>query len=177
MRRRFGFTLFELMLTIGLLGFVLVSARMLFSSVIDTRTLVSLDAAHADSLQNGERLARRMLRSAESTPDSAERFVGNERNATFTTWCRVGGGWLERCRVTLLLDHRQDSTVMVAELPRDEQLELLRRPGLGVFRYLDRSSPDTNWFDNWGTNILLPDALAIVSPGDTVIFITGGHSG
>jgi Tfp pilus assembly protein FimT len=174
---RAGFTLLELTLTIGLLGFVLVSARMLFSRVADTRTLVSSDAARADSLRNGERLARILLRSAESTPDSAERFVGNERNATFTTWCRVGGGWLERCRVTLLLDHRQDTTVLVAELPANEHLELMRRPGLGEFRYLDRSSPDTNWFDNWGTNILLPDAVAIVAPGDTMILVTGGHSG
>src|SRR6185437_4184127 len=47
-----GFTLLELMLAMSLLALVLVSARMLLSSVADTKALIIRDAAHADSLRN-----------------------------------------------------------------------------------------------------------------------------
>ena len=145
--------------------------------MVDTRTVIARDAARADSLRNGEQIARLLVESAESAPDSSELFVGNELNVEFTSWCRVGPGWMERCRVTFLLDHRQDSTALVAHFSANDEVELLRRPGSAVFRYLDRTAADTAWFDNWGSNVLLPDAVAIVSSTDTVVFISGGHGG
>ncbi len=174
---RRGFTLIELMLTLGLLGFVLVSAELLFTRVSDTRTVIERDAARADSNYNGERLARALVRSAESSPDSSARFVGNEFSAEFSSWCPAAGGWLERCRVLLLLDHRPTETVVIAQLSSRGAVELLHVPGSAGLRYLDRSASDTSWFDSWGTNILTPDAVAIVSATDTLILIAGGRGG
>jgi prepilin-type N-terminal cleavage/methylation domain-containing protein len=174
---RSGFTLFELMLAMSLLALVLVSARMLFSSIADTKALVIRDAAHADSLRNGERMARLLIRSAEAAPDTGNRFVGNALDARFTTSCRTGGGWLERCRVRLSLDRRPDTTALLVEVPPGHVLELLRRPGASFIRYIAREAQGETWFDSWGENILVPDAIAIVSGSDTLVFLTDGRGG
>ena len=122
-------------------------------------------------------MARLLIRSAEAAPDTGNRFVGNALDARFTTSCRAGAGWLERCRVSLSLDRRPDTTALLVEMPQGQVLELLHQPGTSAFRYIAREALGETWFDSWGENILVPDAIAIVSGSDTLMFVTDGRGG
>ncbi len=172
---REGFTLVELMIVVALVGLVLASSHLLFIQVGDAHERIAREAVAGDARFAGQRALRAIVRNAETTTDSLERFSGDAGAARFVTWCAGTGGWLERCTVRLSLSYHDDSTWIVGS--RGDSLRdtvaLFRTRGMGVFRYLDRASRDTTWLQSWGTSILLPGAVALVTERDTIAFPTG----
>src|SRR4051794_32365138 len=128
-----GFTLIEVMIALALSGMVLLGGSMLLVQTTDTRDRIAQQALEGDETYNGARLLRALVRNAQTTTDSTERFTGDARAASFVTECQTPGGWLERCRVQLLIDQRRDNAVVIGELRAGETIALLRFAGVWSF--------------------------------------------
>jgi prepilin-type N-terminal cleavage/methylation domain-containing protein len=168
-----GFTLIEVMIALALSGMVLLGGSMLLVQTTDTRDRIARQALEGDETYNGARLLRALVRNAQATTDTTERFTGDARATGFVTACQTPGGWLERCRVQLLIDQRRDSSVVIGELRAGEAIALLRLAGAWSFVYLDRAREERRWLTSWGTSIALPAAVGLVSAGDTLVWPIG----
>src|SRR5262249_49623386 len=119
------------------------------------------------------RLLKRLLLDAGVTADSADRFRGDERSADFSTVCQNPGGWMERCRVSLRIGQRTDTSIVVATLAKGENLEDVRHAGRAELRYFDPVSDDSKWLSRWATSIAMPIAIGIVVGEDTLVYPMG----
>jgi prepilin-type N-terminal cleavage/methylation domain-containing protein len=174
-RRRSGFTIIELSIGLALSGLVFTGILMLLDQLADSRARFIHEADVENTVANGERILRTMIERAEAGGDSTERFVGDDRAATFVSWCDVPRGWPERCRVALILAPGTDtSTVQIALSSRDTVM-VARIGGTSRLRYLNTSQSPPAWVVAWGTSIALPAAVAIVTERDTVILRAGGR--
>jgi prepilin-type N-terminal cleavage/methylation domain-containing protein len=180
-RARRGVTLLELIIALAIAGLAMLGCVMLLDQLNDSHERIVRDRAADATGGNEDRMLRRFLADAHTTTDTAERFRGDEHNASYLTLCDTPSGWPENCRVTLSLDSLRDSSVIVAEAKREEHLddhleehfELRRIAGSATFRYLDLSSRDSSWVRQWATSIALPGAIALVVGGDTTILPLG----
>ena len=172
-RSRRGVTLLELIIALAISGLAILGCVILLDQVNDSHERISRERVVAATAGNGDRLLRRVLVDAHTTTDTAERFCGDEHNASYLTLCDTPAGWPEACRVTLSLDSLRDSSAIVAETSRDERFEVRRIPGAATFRYLDLSARDSSWVRQWATSIALPGAIAIVVGVDTTVLPLG----
>lgn len=172
-RRNAGFTLIELLAALSVSGLVILGGVLLVDQVTDGSARIVRSGILAARDANGFRVLRQLVLDARITPDTLDRFRGDERSAELTTMCRESRGWLAICRATLDVDWRNDSSVVVAHLSTGEDLELLRRRGAAELRYFDVLSRDSTWRGRWALSIAMPAAIAVVSAGDTSIFSLG----
>src|SRR5262249_42726062 len=122
---------------------------------------------------NGARLLERLLMDARTSTDSAKRFRGDENSLELSTLCDAPGGWREACRVTLSIDRRGDSSVVLAGVP-GTPIAVLRRPGPVTFRYFrPMAGTDTTWVTQWSSNASLAVAMSLVARDDTIILPVG----
>lgn len=174
--RRRGFTLVELALAVALSGLAMLGAVLLMNQLHDSHVRLARRAEEAAREANGERLLRRLVLDAEPGADSTQWFYGDESSARFRSWCDVPAGWLERCGVMLALDRRDDSTAVDVMLTSGEALTLAVRPGDAQLRYLDRGARGSAWVARWTESVVLPEAIAIATPEDTILIpVGGGH--
>jgi len=169
-RSRRGVTLLELLVALAISGMAILGCVMLLDQLNDGHERIVRDGVADATAGNGDRVLRRLLIDTRTTTDSAERFRGDEHNASYLTLCDTPSGWAEACRVTLAMDSLRDSSAIVAETDRDERFEVRRVPGAATFRYLDLSARDSSWVHRWATSIALPGAIAIVVGVDTTVF-------
>ena len=176
-RRRHGVTLLELIIALAISGLAMLGCVMLFDQLDDAHAHIARDRAADATAGNGDRLLRRLLIDAHTTIDTAERFRGDERNASYLSLCDMPSGWPESCRVTLSLDSLRDSSVIVANISysehTEERFDVRRTPGAATFRYLDLSARDSSWVRKWATSIALPGAIAVVAGNDTTVLPLG----
>lgn len=170
---RRGVTLLELLVALAISGLAILGCVMLLDQINDSHERIEHERASDAAAGNGDRLLRRLLVDARTTTDSAERFRGDERNASYLTLCDTPSGWPEACRVTLTVDSLRDSSAIIAEINGDEHLEVRRIPGAATFRYLDLSGRDSSWARQWATSIALPGAIAVVVGTDTTVLPLG----
>jgi prepilin-type N-terminal cleavage/methylation domain-containing protein len=173
MRHRSGFTLIELLAALSISGLVILGGVLLVDQVTDASARIVRSGVFAARDANGFRVLRQLMLDARVTPDTLDRFRGDERSAELTTMCRESRGWLAPCRAKLDVDWRTDSSVVVAHLSTGEALELLRRPGAVELRYFDMLSVDSTWRGRWALSIAMPVAIAVVSAADTSVFSLG----
>jgi prepilin-type N-terminal cleavage/methylation domain-containing protein len=172
-RNRRGVTLLELLIALAISGLAILGCVMLLDQLNDSHERITRERASDARAGNGDRLLRRLLVDAHTTTDTAERFRGDEHNASYLTLCDTPAGWAEACRVTLSLDSLRDSSAILAETSRDERFEVRRIPGAATFLYLDLSARDSSWVRQWATSIALPGAVAVVVGVDTTVFPLG----
>src|SRR6476661_6538340 len=134
-RRSVGFTLVELLAALSVSGLVMLGGVLLVGQVTDESARIVRTSILNARDANGFRLLRQLTRDARVTPDTLDRFRGDERSVELTTMCQHARGWLAPCRAKLDVDWRTDSSVVVAYLSTGEVLELLRRPGPAALRY------------------------------------------
>jgi prepilin-type N-terminal cleavage/methylation domain-containing protein len=168
-----GFTLVEVMAAIALSGLVVSGGVLLLRQLGDEADRIRIESADVARQGNGERLLRALTRNAEATSDTSRRFRGDERSASYRSWCSTPSGWNERCTVLLVIDQGVDSSTIIAELSSGEHLRLLKHRGAVEFRYVDPSAHDSAWTRYWGQSLKLPTAIAIVRSGDTLVFPLG----
>ena len=173
LRSRPGLSLLELLIALSISGFAILGGVLLLDQVNDSAVRMTADRLADARAGNGDRLLRRLLTDARSTTDSAQRFIGDEHNASYLTRCDTPSGWSELCRATVRLDSLRDSTVVVAEMNGEEHYEVRRIAGAATFRYLDLSAHDFAWVHRWATSIALPGAIAIVAGADTTVLPLG----
>jgi hypothetical protein len=169
-----GTTLLELMLALALAGLLLLGLLLLVDQASGAGIVLARNAARVDAEANGDRLLRALVARAQSSADSLRMFVGEPDRAAFDTWCDRPAGWLERCRVTLMLMSHEDRTVVVAMISTGETHPVRTMRGRGVLRYFGRGVDDeVGWLTAWGRSIRLPAALGMVTERDTVVLRTG----
>jgi prepilin-type N-terminal cleavage/methylation domain-containing protein len=172
-RSRRGVTLLELLIALTISGLAILGCVMLLDQLNDSHERIGREHVADATAGNGDRLLRRLLVDARTTTDTAERFRGDEHNASYLTLCDTPAGWPEACRVTLSVDSLRDSSVIVAETSGDDRFEVRRIPGAATFRYLDLSSRDSSWVRQWATSIALPGAIGLVVGNDTTVLPLG----
>jgi prepilin-type N-terminal cleavage/methylation domain-containing protein len=165
---RGGFTLIEIVAGLALVGALFAGIVALLDSATDGRDRIVREAEDADRIANGERLLTSMLANADVVTDSASRFIGDEGEASFNSWCIVPQGWLEHCRVWLRVSDRLGGSDVSWVVGNDTRL--LRHFVVPVqFRYYGVVGAEQQWLNQWGRSIALPDAIALVAEGDTTV--------
>jgi prepilin-type N-terminal cleavage/methylation domain-containing protein len=180
-RSRRGVTLLELIIALAISGLAILGCVMLIDQLNDSHDRIVRDRAADAKAGNGDRLMHRLLADARTTPDTADRFRGDEHSASYLALCDTPSGWPESCRVSLSIDSLRDSSAIIAETKREDRLEetieerfeLRRVFGAATFRFLDLSARDSSWVGQWATSIALPGAIAIVAGTDTTILPLG----
>jgi prepilin-type N-terminal cleavage/methylation domain-containing protein len=172
-RSRSGFTLIELLAALSISGLAMLGGVMLVDQVTDSGARIVRRGRLTASEGNGPRVLRQLLLDARVTADSADRFRGDEHLAEFSTLCQQPGGWMEQCRVSLSIDRRQDTSVIMATMPTGENLEVTRRPAGAELRYFDAMRGDSAWTQRWPLSITMPVAIGVVAGNDTLIYPLG----
>jgi prepilin-type N-terminal cleavage/methylation domain-containing protein len=171
---RRGLTLLELLVALAIAGTAMLGGVMLLDQIRDSARRITVESRRNALEMNGERLLRRLLMDARQTSDTAGRFRGDERNASYLAMCDTPGGWPEQCRVLLSIASSGDSSTVVAETARGARFTVRRTAGHALFRYLDRKqTADSAWLQQWMMSIALPAAFALVTPSDTTVFPLG----
>jgi prepilin-type N-terminal cleavage/methylation domain-containing protein len=170
---RGGFTLVELLAALAVSGLALLGGILLLDQLTDSTTRITRRGLAVAREANGLRVLRQLLLDAQVSADSSDRFRGDARATDFSSMCQHPGGWRERCRASLSIDRRADSSVAIAMLPRGEFLELARWPGEATLRYFDVLARDSMWTDRWAPSITMPAAIGIVVGTDTLVYPLG----
>jgi prepilin-type N-terminal cleavage/methylation domain-containing protein len=169
-----AFTLVELLAALAISGLALAGATALLDQLGDGSARIARESMRTSREGNGARLLERVLIDATANTDSTKRFRGDENSLELWTLCDAPGGWREECRVTLSIDRIVDSTVVLAGVPGNTSLSVLRRAGTASFRYFRPAiGSDTTWATQWSSNASLPVAIGLVTGGDTIILPVG----
>jgi prepilin-type N-terminal cleavage/methylation domain-containing protein len=169
-----GFTLVELLAALTICGLALAGATALLDQLGDGSARIARESLRASREGNGARLLARLLMDASASTDSTQRFRGDGNSLELSTLCDAPGGWREPCRVTLSIDRRGDSSVVLAGLPGNAAPAVLRRAGTASFRYFrPMAGTDTMWVMQWSSNASLPVAMSVVARDDTIILPVG----
>ena len=158
----------EVVAGLALVGLVLAGIQTLIVSTTDGRDRIAREANVADEVANGERLLASLFANAEVSTDSLNRFVGDELHAAFNTRCATPSGWQERCRVRLrVVDAPAGRDV--AWIDGSTPLVLRHFEAQVELRYFGVIGAEEQWVNQWGTGITLPEAIALVAGGDTIV--------
>ena len=175
MTTRRGFTLLELLVTLAVSGIALLGAMALLDQLTDSGSRIVHRGALLARRENGWRLLLQLTRDARTSSDTLDRFRGDARSAEFSSVCTTPGGWMEPCRVSLAVDTRGDSSVIVAQLTHGPALETTRHAGSADLRYYDPASRDSSWLSQWTPSLTMPAAIAVVIHADTVVYPLGAR--
>jgi prepilin-type N-terminal cleavage/methylation domain-containing protein len=172
--RRSAFTLIELIVAITLSGIVLLGARALWESLAWSVDRLRVEVAADARAANGERLLRSLVGRLEVGTDQSHEFAGDPQHVTFTTWCDVPSGWLERCEAALAIQPDSGGAEqLVVRLSTGEVIVVERGFSVGVLRYLNDPGGGGVWFRSWGHGITAPLAIGVITDRDTAIVRIG----
>lgn len=166
-----GFTLLEVLVALIIGAIAIGGARAVTTALVDNAARI--DSVHVEVAEaiNGERLLRRLVLEVEAGRDPGSVFAGTRGRATFDSWCRVPGGWLERCHVELsLLAAPGDAlATLEARISTGENLRLARLAAPAHFAFLEDAAHGGTWSDRWGPGPAAPLAIGIFTPGIILI--------
>jgi prepilin-type N-terminal cleavage/methylation domain-containing protein len=169
---RAAFTLVEVMVALAVSAAVVLGARLLLESLGSEASRIVGAARSADADANGERLLRAVVGRLEVGTRDGGSFGGDERSATFTSWCDVPRGWQERCRVTLEIT-RAERGLAVALAFGGEKIIVRQAEHDVTLRYLADPGAGGVWVSRWGSGLTAPRAIGLLIDGDTVIVRIG----
>lgn len=172
-----GFTLIELLVAMTVSAIVLLGMRILWESMVTAVDRLEARTTAAERVDNGDRLLRSLVGQIEIGTDRSREFAGDERHATFSTWCDMPAGWQERCAAEVAIEPDSDSANstlrVVARLSTRESIVLTRGFRAGALRYLNDPIGGGVWFRVWGHGITAPLAIGLITDGDTAIVRIG----
>jgi hypothetical protein len=165
----------ELMAGLAITGILFVGIHALLNQLGDARDRFVAEAQRADGAANASRMLHDLLHDAQAGTDSVDRFNGDDRQASFVSWCRAPGGWLERCHVELTLVPSGDSTTMVGVIENIGGFRMWTGPGDAHFLYFTPSMPDDTWVSAWGRSIAAPSAVGVATDSYLMVLGAGGR--
>lgn len=172
-RKTRGFTLFELLASLALIGLATLGAVRLLDQIGDSAKRIGSESAQAARTGNGARMLRQLLLDATASTDTTRHFRGDAHSIDFWSVCDAAGAWVEACHVTLAIDAHDDSSAILAVYPSGETFTLRRQLGPLEFRYFNPSVGDSTWRSEWRANVVLPTGLGVLAGTDTVVYRIG----
>jgi prepilin-type N-terminal cleavage/methylation domain-containing protein len=170
---RAGFTLIEVIVAMTISAMILIGARAMLGEVGDDVLRIRRDAETLDRDANAERTFRGMVDRIELGSGEGNEFAGDPARASFSTWCDVPAGWMERCRVSIDVE-RIDNKVAIVALPSIGGPVVLREGlRIGALRYLVSAEGGGSWLTVWGAGITAPLAIGVIAGADTLIVPIG----
>jgi hypothetical protein len=166
-------TVLEVVVALVIVATLLLAGRSLFETSLASAAAMRRAAADADRRANGEWMLRELVGQMEPVTATAAGVRGDERRLHFSSWCRVPGGWSERCEVLLAADTLGGRAVIAAALSTGETLVLRSAESRVGFRYLLDPSRGGSWVPVWGTSSAAPAAIGVVVDDDTLIVRVG----
>jgi len=154
-------------------GIVLLGARNLLEATADQARRIIGASTAADRDANAERLLRSIVGRVEVGTAPGTEFAGEPEIATFSSWCDVPGGWLERCAVTLAVVRDSVASALVLRTSLGDTIRVRERFRVGAIRYLDSPSAGGSWIRVWGAGITAPIAIGVILDRDTLIVRIG----
>ena len=172
-----GFTLVEVMVALVVIGVVVLGARAMLGQLADSADRITAAAAEADRAANAEALLREAVGRLETRPAASAadetRFAGDERGASFRTWCDVPDGWMEPCDASLGFITVDGQPALALSLSTGEMVALRSGFRAGSLAYLRDAGGGGGWVRHWGASITAPLAIGVVIDGDTSIVRIG----
>lgn len=168
-----GFTLVEVIVALAVSGILIISAYSIASVLGDHAITLAATATSGDRAANADRLLRELATQVDIGSAADEGFGGNEREASFTSWCTRPAGWAERCDVILSVDTTAGSRSIL--LTRAREFPIVVRAGFAnaELRYLRSADDGGQWFRVWGKGITIPLAIGVIVDADTTIIRLG----
>ena len=169
MRRRYGFTLIEVMVAITIAGVVVLAAHRIFTGVADGARAVATARESLDRRANARRWLKATFLSLEPP------FEGRANRASFTSWHLVPGGWFEREPIQLLQDGSHFLGATGAQ-----SLQLADSVSDVAFDYLLDPGADAKWVREWVSPVSAPLGVRLRIAGcgqrdagcvDTLLFL------
>lgn len=160
----------ELVIALAVGGIVVLLTHAVTVTLADAAERVVRSRVEMDSTANALRSLRQWLLMVEG---GSSRFTGLPAEVSFTTWCVVPAGWLERCSLVIAPD---TSGGLIARPSLGEEIVVLRGVPRRPFLYLTDPAHGGTWFERWGQGVTVPAALGIVTGQDTVILRLGSGS-
>lgn len=175
-RRRAGFTLLELSVALALTGGILLVAWVMLAQLVDARDRMSEAVNVASARANGERVLRAIVDRTTRGGESTIQYRGNASEVSFASWCDTPAGYLARCRATLAIDQRGDTSTLFVAIDDGERNAVWRGGAPAVFRYGFRGVDGMRWISSWASGLVAPVALSITAREDTLVLRIGGSS-
>jgi prepilin-type N-terminal cleavage/methylation domain-containing protein len=170
---RSGFTLIEVIVALTISAMILVSARAMLGEVGDDVLRIRRDAEVQDREANAERTVRGMIDRIELGSGDGNEFAGDPARASFSTWCDVPAGWMERCRVSIDVVRIDNKVAIVANPSIGGPIVLRGGLRTGALRYLVSAEGGGSWLTVWGAGITAPLAIGVIAGSDTLIVPIG----
>ena len=174
-RRRPGVSLLETIVALAVSGIVLLGAHTMVEGLGDNTRHLHASAERWDDEANRELALRLLADRVEVATDSTARFVGNEREVRFSSWCEAGGGWLERCAITISFVRHDTGYGLVVNSSLQGAITLRTGVRAGRLLYLSSAADGGAWQQHWTVGVTAPLAIGVVADGDTLIVRLGGR--
>ena len=167
---RGGVALLEVLIALLIGAVVLLGARALVEGIADNAQHISRHARNSDRTANAIRIARATVgRLRLVDPDPA--FSGDRRTSSFASWCYIPRGWLEPCAARLAVEDSGASERVTLSLSTGERVSVWR--GTAELRYLASAEAGGQWYPLWGSALVPPLAIGIVTDRDTILLPIG----
>lgn len=163
---RSGFTLVEVLVALMLSALVLALGQRILAQLIDAEEALGRSVQESAVSTYGLSEARRLVSLAIRPSADARPFVGAVEVAEFDSLCETGRGGLRHCRVTL----RTGPGYITLDAAGIRSVLMSPDGGTGRFQYQQRTPSGVSWADTWGHSRVLPSAVRVVSPRDTLDF-------
>lgn len=171
-RSHAGFTLLEIMVALVISGLVVAALAAMQVVAADVATRVPHDVRTTTANRNAMQFARELFVQADPGPSGELSFTGTADSVAFTSWCPVGGGWVERCPVTLAI--RPGAEGGAVELGwMGGSLTLARWESAVRLEYLRDARGGGTWVQQWGTAISPPQAVRVITDSLELILRIG----
>lgn len=176
--RRSGFTVLELAIALSLSALLLLTAASSLDGLRRLTTMTQHRAEELNALATGYHVLRELMATTQVGLTQSDRFSGDSRSVSVLALCRTAGGWRERCRAYITLSPNGERTWVLWSSGPGTPQALFDVVGRAEFRFRGMGGLDLSnagWQSSWSTGVAAPRLVALVAPGDTMIFSVGNR--
>jgi prepilin-type N-terminal cleavage/methylation domain-containing protein len=170
---RRGFTLVEVLVALALSAMVIGGARGLLEGLARQAGQAMIAASSDDSRANAAWAFRQLVANLALPSGDSAAFDGDARQALFASRCAVGGGWQERCDVSLVAEPLSSGTRVLVVLSTNDTIALGTASRGAELRYLGSARDGGRWLRGWERSLALPLAIGVIMDDDTLVARVG----